>query len=239
MAMTDENHAIPGGKTAAFHRELVDTIRGLLLGNAKALALLEFLHNDPEVRTIITHGNTLVVGRLNYNDHGLTHSLICSINALSILDLLKKAGIPSTLETEHWGDHGDAQMVVLGGAYLHDIGNAVHREGHHIHSPYLANDLLREPLNDIYGSDKAHRVRASILECIFSHDESVQCLSIEAGCVTVHQGGRHRGGEGTAREDRRDDDGIRGRVPDTGHPGKEAKYFRYRAVYRGCWQGGR
>ena len=35
---------------------------------------------------------------------------------------------------------------------------------------------------------QGYRVRASILECIFSHDESVQCLSIEAGCVTAGDG---------------------------------------------------
>jgi metal-dependent HD superfamily phosphatase/phosphodiesterase len=149
---------------------------------------MEFLEKNREIQSLLTHGNTLVIGRLNYNDHGPTHSRISSIFALRILGILHENGIPSTIEEEHWGDYQDAQAVVLCGAYLHDIGNAVHRSGHHQISPALANPILREFLREIYPEEKSHRIRASILECILSHDEAVECLSIEAGCVTAGDG---------------------------------------------------
>jgi len=167
---------------------LLDELRSLVHGNRKGERFLEFLENDQEIQTLISHGNTLVIGRLNYNDHGATHSRIASINALTILGILHKRGIVSTMETEFWGDFQDAQVVVLGGSYLHDIGNAVHRDNHYIHALYLASPILGKYLTELYPEDKAHRIRAAILECIYSHDEAVECLSVEAGCVTAGDG---------------------------------------------------
>lgn len=169
-------------------KDIMDTLTSILAGNSKGTRLLEFLENDHEVQTLISHGNTLVIGRLNYNDHGPIHSRIASINSLRILELLKNNGISSTIENEHWADHLDAQVVLLGGAYLHDIGNAIHRDHHNFHACYLADCILKRILEELYAGDKMHRIRASILECIYSHDEAYQCLSIEAGCITVGDG---------------------------------------------------
>ncbi len=171
-----------------FQQGLIHELQSLIHGNTKAEHLLKFLENDQEVQTLISHGNTLVIGRLNYNDHGPTHSRIASINALTILELLHKRGIPSTVAKELWGNYQDAQVVVLGGTYLHDIGNAIHRDNHHVLGTMLANPILRNLLFDIYPNEKAERIRASILECIYSHEDEVRCLSIEAGCVTAGDG---------------------------------------------------
>ena len=179
-----------GGENSAekFQQELLDQLRSFIKDNQKAERLLDFLESDPEVQGLITHGNTLAIGRLNYNDHGTTHSKIASANALHILELLRKGGISSTMEEEHWGDHQDAQLVVLGGSYLHDMGNAIHREEHHHHALTLANPILKAIIPQLYVGERAERIRAAILECIYSHDEAVTCLSVEAGCVTVGDG---------------------------------------------------
>lgn len=170
------------------HKEITDTLSSILAKNEKGTLLLEFLEQDSEVQTLISHGNTLVIGRLNYNDHGPIHSRIASINSLTVLKLLREHNIISTIETEHWADQYDAQVVVLGGAYLHDIGNAIHRNHHNFHACYLSDSILKRILEKLYTGDKMHRIRASILECIYSHDEAYQCLSIEAGCITVGDG---------------------------------------------------
>ncbi len=177
-----------------FQKELREKLHSLLAGNEKALKLLDFMETDPEVQALLTHGNTLVIGRLNYNDHGPTHSRIATINALTINSLLHEQGFQTTVEDEHWGDFQDSQFIVLGGSYLHDIGNGVHRTGHHLHACKLAGEILRDFLPSLYSVEKATRVRASILECIFSHDEEVSCLSLEAGCVTVGDGADMAGG---------------------------------------------
>lgn len=201
---------------ADLRASLLDTLGG----NEPALVFLDLLERDPEVQGLLTHGNTLAIGRLNYNDHGPIHSRIASLNALRILSLLNENGIAPTVVRERWGTFHDAQIVVLGATYLHDIGNSVHRDNHHDFALMFANPILTRLLPIVYdigttegatGSgrtvegkgrsrerdrgrerdrdiEKLHRVRASILECIFSHDESVRCLSIEAGCVTAGDG---------------------------------------------------
>ena len=178
----------PESSNEQFQRELLVSLRSLIEGNQKAERFLDFLEENQELQTLISHGNTLVIGRLNYNDHGTTHSRIASTNALTILELLHGHKVPSTIERERWGDYHDAQVVVLAGTYLHDIGNAVHRGNHYIHALFLASPILREHLKKFYPAEKADRIRASILECIYSHDEAVECLSVEAGCVTVGDG---------------------------------------------------
>lgn len=167
---------------------LQNSLHESLLGNEKALSLLEFLESDVEVQALLTHGNTLAIGRLNYNDHGPIHSRIATINALKILHLLNEREIIPTIVTEHWGSYQDAQAVVLGATYLHDIGNSIHREHHHEFALLLAQPILARILPTLYPGEKGHRIRASILECIYSHDESAKCLSIEGGCVTVGDG---------------------------------------------------
>ena len=171
-----------------FREGLRDELEKKVQGNPLALGLLKRLENDPEVQALISHGNTLVIGRLNYNDHGPTHSHIASINALTVLEILEKNGIVPNQVKEREGTLDDAQLVVLAGTYLHDIGNAVHREGHHSLGTILADPIIRRHLSEIYPEGKADRIRASILECIYSHDENVPCLSVEAGCVTVGDG---------------------------------------------------
>ena len=184
--LPDNSKAVPPG--------LSGELRSLLAGNHKALGFLDFLEQSQELQSLITHGNTLVVGRLNYNDHGQTHSRLASRNALKILELLVKGGVEPTVVKERWGDFQDAQLVVLGGAYLHDLGNAVHREGHYHHSLYLAAPILREYFNANFPPWAAQRLLASVMECIYSHDEAVRCLSVEAGCVTIGDGTDMAGG---------------------------------------------
>jgi len=171
-----------------FPVHLNNQIHDLLEGNEIGLELLHFLETDNEVQGLLTHGNTLAIGRLNFNDHGPTHSLIASINALSILKILHEKGVETTIEKELWGSYEDSQVVVLVATYLHDIGNAIHREHHHQFALFLANPILRTILPSHYSGEKAQRMRASILECIYSHDESAVCLSIEGACVTVGDG---------------------------------------------------
>jgi metal-dependent HD superfamily phosphatase/phosphodiesterase len=84
----------------------------------------------------------------------------------------------------------DSKIVVLCGSYLHDIGNAIHRELHHIHGCYLSSPILEKILKEIYVEDKEKmlRIKQEILQCIFSHDENIQCLTVEAGIAKIADG---------------------------------------------------
>ncbi len=149
------------------------------------------LEKDPEVQAYLKMANVMAVGRLRYNDHGVTHSRIVAGSALEMLSILVSGNyaVPNVVK-DGIGDLEDAKLVVLCGAYLHDIGNSVHRDGHAIHGYYLADRVLRRLLKKVYGSERRrmYMLKQEILHTIYSHDEEVQCLSLEAGVVKVADG---------------------------------------------------
>jgi metal-dependent HD superfamily phosphatase/phosphodiesterase len=156
----------------------------------KASKLFNMLERDGEVQALLRVANTMAVTRLFYNDHGVVHSRIVSGSALEILDVLIDWGVQPSIVRDGEGDLEDSRVVVVGGAYLHDIGNAIHREGHHLHGAYMADRILRRLLSKLYADDehKAIVVRQEILHAIFSHDEGVVPLTVEAGVVKVADG---------------------------------------------------
>ena len=129
--------------------------------------------------------NQMVIVRMGYNDHGLIHSKIVTLNALHILDLIKE-DIPLNIIKENLGNYNDVQLVVTAGAFLHDIGNLVHRDEHIMHSCYLASQLLLPHLLE-YTKSPAQML-SEILHCIYSHHDDTECLTTEAGIVTVADG---------------------------------------------------
>lgn len=152
----------------------------------KAFNLLE---KDAEVQSLLQMANVMAVNRLKYNDHGPVHSKITCGSALEIFSILSQRVPPTTVE-EGLCSLDDAKLIVLCGAYLHDIGNAVHRDLHHVHGCSIAAPILDRLLSKIYpkNRDLTLRLKSEILHCIFSHDENVRCLSIEAGSVKVADG---------------------------------------------------
>jgi len=151
--------------------------------------IFNLLENDVETRIFLQMANVMAVNRLKYNDHGPVHSRITSGSALEIFDILSRRFTPTTVK-DGVCSLEDAKVIVLCGAYLHDIGNAVHRDEHHIHGCSIAEPILDRILSKVYPDEKelALRLRSEILHCIFSHDEDVDCLSMEAGCVKVADG---------------------------------------------------
>ncbi len=133
--------------------------------------------------------NIMAVKRLGYNDHGPVHAKIIAGSALEIFRLLTTRVEPSSVTNGVCG-YDDAQLIVLLGAYLHDIGNAVHRIHHEQSSVILAMGPLERLLNHVYSDDPelAYRVKCEVLHALFSSDDAVPCLSVEAGAVTVADG---------------------------------------------------
>ncbi len=159
------------------------------LTEPKLVKAFNLLEEDIEVQTYLQMANVMAVSRLLYNDHGPVHSRITSGSALEIFKILSSKMTP-TLVRDGICEIEDAKLVVLCGAYLHDIGNAVHREDHHIHGYHIASPILDRLLIKIYPDDPDLRIKlkSEILHCIFSHDEEVQCLTLEAGSVKVADG---------------------------------------------------
>jgi len=133
--------------------------------------------------------NVMAVKRLMYNDHGPVHARVVSGSALEIFDLLIKKVKPTTVKNNVCSVE-DAKVIVLCGAYLLDVGNIVHRVDHHIHGCVIANSILDRLFKKIYPEDPALsiKLKSEILHSIFSHDEEVECLSMEDGAAKVADG---------------------------------------------------
>jgi len=151
--------------------------------------MFRLLETDLEIQNTLRMSNVMAVERLKYNDHGPVHSKIVAGSALEIFNLLLQEVTPTTVANRVCSLE-DAKVVVLCGAYLHDLGNSIHRLDHHFHSCVIANPILDRILKKIYPEDAALAVRlkSEILHTIFSHEDEVDCLSVEAGAAKIADG---------------------------------------------------
>jgi metal-dependent HD superfamily phosphatase/phosphodiesterase len=174
------------------NREMVTVSSNLIqshLNEPKIKQMFRLLESDLEVQTTLRMSNVMAVERLKYNDHGPVHAKISSGSALEIFDLLIQKVTPTTVRNNICSLE-DAKVVVLCGAYLHDLGNSIHRVDHHIHGCIIANPILDRLLKKVYPEDTALvvRLKSEILHSIFSHEEEVECLSVEAGAAKIADG---------------------------------------------------
>ncbi len=155
----------------------------------KIKQIFQLMENDLEIQTTLRMSNVMAVERLRYNDHGVVHAKITAGSALEIFNLLTQEVTPTTVQNKICSIE-DAKIVVLCGSYLHDLGNSVHRVNHQSHSCILANPILDRLLKKVYpnNADLVVRLKSEILHTIFSHEEEVECLSIEAGAAKIADG---------------------------------------------------
>ena len=159
------------------------------LKEPKVKQMFRLMETDIEVQNTLRMSNVMAVERLKYNDHGPVHSKIVSGSALEIFDILSQEVTPTTIENNVCSLE-DAKVIVLCGSYLHDLGNSIHRVNHHIHSCVIANPILDRLLRKVYPEDAglAVRLKSEILHTIFSHEDEVECLSVEAGAAKIADG---------------------------------------------------
>ena len=156
------------------------------LKEPKVKQMFRLMETDIEVQNTLRMSNVMAVERLKYNDHGPVHSKIVSGSALEIFDILSQEVTPTTIENNVCSLE-DAKVIVLCGSYLHDLGNSIHRVNHHIHSCVITNPILDRLLSKVYPEDVglAVRLKSEILHTIFSHEDEIECLSVEAGAALI------------------------------------------------------
>jgi metal-dependent HD superfamily phosphatase/phosphodiesterase len=150
--------------------------------------VFEALESDDEVQTYLHQSNEVLVKRMNYNDHGPVHARIAAGSSLEVFDLLSGAVEPTTV-AHGVCDMEGAKLVVMCGSYLHDIGNSIHRDNHFLHSCFLAAPIIDRLYSSVYDDQKlVLRLKCETLSVIYSHEENVQALSVEAGAAKVADG---------------------------------------------------
>jgi metal-dependent HD superfamily phosphatase/phosphodiesterase len=159
------------------------------LEDSKVKQIFTLLEEDVEVQSYLRMSNIMAVKRLGYNDHGPVHARIISGSALRIFNLITTAVEPSLL-LHGVGDMEDAKLVTMTIAYLHDIGNAVHRNEHEKMGVFLAAPILDRLLTEVYPRDEHHvyNLKSEILHGIYASDDDIQCFSVEAGIATIADG---------------------------------------------------
>ncbi|UJA21384.1 HD domain-containing protein [Thermoleophilia bacterium SCSIO 60948] len=159
-------------------------VRAPTRGNRRLESFLDAVNADPEVRAwwYMAQVNS---ERLGMSDHSWVHVQIVLNIALRLLRLLTRAGVEPTTVTEHGMRERDAELVVAGGALLHDVGMSIHRADHEAYSLFLAERKLRELLGPVYSEPQLTVIVSETLHAIIGHRRRGEPYTLEAGVVRV------------------------------------------------------
>lgn len=153
-------------------------------GNRRLESFLEAVNADERVRAWWYMAQTTSI-RLEMADHSWVHVQIVLNIALRLLRLLAKAGIEPAMVTDHAMKQRDAEVVVAGGALLHDVGMSIHRADHEEYSLFLISDRLDGLLAGAYEEPELTVVAAEILHAVIGHRRRGEPYTLEAGVVRV------------------------------------------------------
>jgi uncharacterized protein len=123
--------------------------------------------------------------RLGMSDHSWVHVQVVLNIALRLLRLLVKGGIEPAMVTDHGMKDRDAEVVVAGGALLHDVGMSIHRADHEAYSLFMVQERLQSLLADSYDEPERTVVISEVLHAIIGHRRRGEPYTLEAGVVRV------------------------------------------------------
>ena len=153
-------------------------------GNRKLESFLSAVNEDEQVRAW-WYMDQVHAERLGMSDHSWVHMQIVLNISLRVLRLLLKAGVEPVMVADHGMRDRDAEVVVAGGALLHDVGMSIHRADHEAYSLFLANGALQRLLADAYREPERTVVVSEILHAIIGHRRRGEPYTLEAGVVRV------------------------------------------------------
>src|SRR5215218_642640 len=153
-------------------------------GNRKLERFLEAVNADERVRAW-WYMAQIQSERLGMSDHSWVHVQVVLNISLRLFRLLVKGGIEPAMVTDHSMRDRDAEVVVAGGALLHDVGMSIHRADHEAYSLFLANGALDRLLADAYRQPERTVVASEILHAIIGHRRRGEPYTVEAGVVRV------------------------------------------------------
>jgi uncharacterized protein len=159
-------------------------VRAPTRGNRRLESFLAAVNEDDQVRAW-WYMAQVQSERLGMSDHSWVHMQIVLNIALRLLRLLVKAGVEPAMVADHGMRDRDAEVVVAGGALLHDVGMSIHRADHEAYSLFLASGALDRLLADAYKEPERTVVAAEILHAIIGHRRRGEPYTVEAGVVRV------------------------------------------------------
>jgi uncharacterized protein len=176
----------PGGPARKPPKEAIAEarVRAPTRGNRKLEGFLEAVNSDEQVRAW-WYMAQVHAERLGMSDHSWVHMQIVLNISLRLLRLLVRSGVEPAVVADHGMRDRDAEVVVAGGALLHDIGMSIHRADHEAYSLFLASGALDRLLAGIYREPERTIVASEILHAIIGHRRRGEPYTLEAGVVRV------------------------------------------------------
>jgi uncharacterized protein len=159
-------------------------VRAPTRGNRKLESFLEAVNGDEQVRAW-WYMAQVQSERLGMSDHSWVHMQIVLNIALRLLRLLVKAGVEPAMVADHGMRDRDAEVVVAGGALLHDAGMSIHRADHEAYSLFLVSAALERLLAGSYKEPERSVIAAEILHAIIGHRRRGEPYTLEGGVVRV------------------------------------------------------
>src|SRR6478609_5229816 len=159
-------------------------VRAPSRGNRKLEGFLDAVNEDDQVRAW-WYMAQVHAERLGMSDHSWVHTQIVLNIGLRLLRLMVKAGVEPAMVADHGMRDRDAEVVVAGGALLHDVGMSIHRADHEAYSLFLAQSALQRLLAESYDEPERTVVIAEILHAIIGHRRRGEPYTVEAGVVRV------------------------------------------------------
>jgi metal-dependent HD superfamily phosphatase/phosphodiesterase len=176
----------PAGPTRKPPKEAIAEakVRAPTRGNRKLEGFLDSVNEDEQVRAWWYMAQTHAE-RLGMSDHSWVHMQIVLNIALRLLRLLVKAGVEPSVVADHGMRERDAEVIVAGGALLHDVGMSIHRADHEEYSLFLASGALDRLLAGSYREPERTVIASEILHAIIGHRRRGEPYTLEAGVVRV------------------------------------------------------
>lgn len=153
--------------------------------NPRLAQLIERVNADDELYCLWLAANVNAVERLGMTDHGPVHVKIVMNIADKLFRLLTGYGVVPGVVANYELTLDEAEIVVVLGALLHDVGMSIHRSDHESYSLFLAERKAGELLADLYEPRTAAILRSEVLHAIIAHRSGGRPLTLEAGIVRV------------------------------------------------------
>ena len=153
--------------------------------NPKLARLLDEINGDERLTQLWRCANINAVDRSGMSDHGPVHIQIVANIALKLARLLNAAERTFSVVSNHALEYNDAEVIILLGVALHDIGMSVHRHEHELYSFVLGAPIARALLGAIYEEPQLTIMVSETLHAVVSHRSDETTYTLEAGVVKV------------------------------------------------------
>lgn len=153
--------------------------------NPRLARILDEIHGDERLHQLWRSANINAVDRAGMSDHGPVHIRIVANIALKLARLLHAAQIPFNVVSNHGFEYEDAEVIIVLGVALHDIGMSVHRHEHELYSFVLGAPIARSLLAPIYEEPRLTIMVSETLHAVVSHRSDETTYTLEAGVVKV------------------------------------------------------